>query len=78
METIEKDWKSIVAAMTLDERRARKVEIHQRAKAGDFESWEYSESIWLEEMIPEEKAAREKAEERRYKRAKTRAIRNST
>jgi hypothetical protein len=56
-------WEERVAAMTLEQRRERLAEIKRLAAAGDF-SWSYDECVALEQAIPEEKAALERAWER--------------
>lgn len=46
--------------MTVEQARARLAEIRERARQGDYESWDYGEALALEDYIPEERAASER------------------
>jgi hypothetical protein len=76
------DLREKVAAMSMEERRARLAEINAMARRGDF-SWNYDELCALTESIPEEKAAlaravvnSRKAALARYNRARGRTPRS--
>lgn len=63
-----------VSKLTVEQARERLAEIKKMAKAGDF-SYSFDEYLMLCNMVPEEKAACDKAADRQKKNAQRRAKR---